>query len=424
VQARIFDMVKDSHSQGLGGHLAVRKRTVKRAFPQHPQRSSSGPQAATAADPLATGACKLSKQQRRNLARNQAKKDIKVVGDRSCTAPEATTLSAYKRPCLLPPPYPSTYFKPADRFLVPEDRDYDRCLQHSYPGFHISLKESFPPGFHESFAWSLQELEPLYEFDVTQPHGLNTKLSKTYVKRCLVGEKGITYKYLGLRMFSFPWNAGETGSSPATVEIGRLNEQLIQHTEKLMKNGTDSFKSGPNSCRYNLTLINRCFEDGSSAGIDFKEEPMFKRDKATVSWHADSTLEHFSTIAVYHATTPIDEPNNTWRIAMRVSPHAEGPTSSNVRLKAACTRDGSDTPAVAVPLPNQSCYFLLDDFNHHHQHSGNLRFLPSRTCFRSFGADRALFSLPFALSMCSPSWTVQQIWQYAQSVPDGRTHVR
>ena len=27
-------------------------------------------------------------------------------------------------------------------------------------------------------------------------------------------------------------------------------------------------------------------------------------------------------------------------------------------------------PAVAVPLPNEWSYFLLDEFNHHHQHSG------------------------------------------------------
>ena len=26
-------------------------------------------------------------------------------------------------------------------------------------------------------------------------------------------------------------------------------------------------------------------------------------------------------------------------------------------------------PSLAIPLPNNSCYFLLDDFNHHHQHA-------------------------------------------------------
>lgn len=44
------------------------------------------------------------------------------------------------------------------------------------------------------------------------------------------------------------------------------------------------------SCRYNLTLINRCYPPSS---LTLKEEPMFGTDKCTVSWHADSSLEHF-----------------------------------------------------------------------------------------------------------------------------------
>eukprot|EP00953_Heterococcus_sp_UTEX-ZZ885_P039186 20098-Heterococcus_DN1.PRE.5 len=35
---------------------------------------------------------------------------------------------------------------------------------------------------------------------------------------------------------------------------------------------------------------------------DLKAEPLFSRDKCSVSWHADSCLEHYSTIAVYHQT--------------------------------------------------------------------------------------------------------------------------
>ena len=33
-----------------------------------------------------------------------------------------------------------------------------------------------------------------------------------------------------------------------------------------------------------------------------KLEPTFQNEKCTVSWHADSTLEHYSSIAVYHCT--------------------------------------------------------------------------------------------------------------------------
>ncbi len=168
-----------------------------------------------------------------------------------------------------------------------------------------------------------------------------------------------------------------------------------------------------------------------------------------MSWHADSTLDHFSTIGVYHCTSrhpcsastsaapcttyakgkgkdksvlgkrdaPADaliveeggdetaaaeaeaEPCATatadaqvaafemdaqdevqeevpgedlsWRLALRVWYDAEGPNAT----KAVTSRAGEMqtagrlAPALAVPLPSGSCYFLLDDFNHHHQHS-------------------------------------------------------
>lgn len=166
-----------------------------------------------------------------------------------------------------------------------------------------------------------------------------------------------------------------------------------------------------------------------------------------MSWHADSTLDHFSTIGVYHCTSrhpcpastsaapcttyakgkgkdksvlgkrdaPADTSTSTveegdhetaaeepcvtttadaqataseeevqeeaqeevsgedlsWRLALRVWYDAEGPNAT----KAVTSRAGEMqtagrlAPALAVPLPSGSCYFLLDDFNHHHQHS-------------------------------------------------------
>ena len=57
---------------------------------------------------------------------------------------------------------------------------------------------------------------------------------------------GITYKYLGLRMFAHPWNDSDDnqpgaapsdpcGATAAFREIGRLNRVLVQHTEKLLR---------------------------------------------------------------------------------------------------------------------------------------------------------------------------------------------
>jgi len=182
-----------------------------------------------------------------------------------------------------------------------------------------------------------------------------------------------------------------------------------------------------------------------------------------VSWHADSTLDHFSTIGVYHCTSPLpctattsaapcntapskgssgtkgskstrtstlgkrgaseegvskeetetavdpveevatadasekkevetekveettaqkssDEPDLSWRLALRVWYDAEGPNAAKAitsRAGEMQTAAGSRiAPALAVPLPSGACYFLLDDFNHHHQHSGKLCLIP------------------------------------------------
>lgn len=57
--------------------------------------------------------------------------------------------------------------------------------------------------------------------------------------------------------------------------------------------GEEALSAG-GSCAFNLTLINRM--ECSSAKRDLKPEPMFAMGKCSVSWHADSCLEDFSTI--------------------------------------------------------------------------------------------------------------------------------
>ena len=107
-----------------------------------------------------------------------------------------------------------------------------------------------------------------------------------------------------------------------------------------------------------------------------------------MSWHADSTLEHFSTIGVYHVTSAsskeshqLDEKSkkyendDSWRIAMRVYYDAEGPNLGKPNSRAgemkSIDKSNMIVPSVAFSLPNKSAYFMLDDFNHHHQHAGN-----------------------------------------------------
>lgn len=370
---------------------------------------------------------KLTKQQKRDLKRNQSNNanPQSSSNDKHHSKPSinAKTViegsSVYKRK----PVYPTTIElkKIPSRFILPSEIGiFDSLMKTSYKGY----QQLNPSDFHDirnsanyssRFQTSLESLENLgfYRFDVTQPTGLGTKLAKTFVKRCLVGDTGITYKYLGLRMFAYPWEADVTGSNPALIEIGRLNKVLADKTQQLLnKMSNNSSNSGDHtnnigSCNYNLTLINRCFPVG---GLKLKDEPMFEKDKMSVSWHADSSLEHYSSIAVYHFTKPtklsvnkktkIGEENEhasvsahevdeSWKLALKVLNNAEGPNAQKIKPASSSTNTNSakpnlsssnssesqpesslvTIPPVAIPLRSEVTYFLLDEFNHHHQHA-------------------------------------------------------
>lgn len=189
-----------------------------------------------------------------------------------------------------------------------------------------------------------------------------------------MGEAGTTYKYLGLRMFAHSWkNASDSGTNECTTRINealkvirQLNSKLEKRTQKHL-NDLDEKRRGrgaePTRGRacFNISLINRM---ESPNGL--KAEPSTGEGKCSVSWHADSSLEHFSTIAVYHTLSKQGDKNNQWSVGLRVAHNSEGPEAS---------RRGGDisvveeTPAIAVSLPSNSSYYLLDDFNHHHQHA-------------------------------------------------------
>jgi alpha-ketoglutarate-dependent dioxygenase FTO len=111
-----------------------------------------------------------------------------------------------------------------------------------------------------------------------------------------------------------------------------------------------------------------------SAATDFKLEPTIEQDQIAVSWHADSSLEHYSNIAVYQLIledcgSGVEKQTGTttaaedWSLALRVTPHAEGPT-----IKADHAPDTS-VPTLSLKLSSGSAYYMLDDFNHHHQHA-------------------------------------------------------
>jgi hypothetical protein len=67
----------------------------------------------------------------------------------------------------------------------------------------------------------------------------------------------------------------QIGTNQSTAAIGDLNTALEQRTSKLLKN---SGREHVGSCRYNLTLINRCYPEHSDV-VKLKDEPTFGKDR-------------------------------------------------------------------------------------------------------------------------------------------------
>ena len=114
------------------------------------------------------------------------------------------------------------------------------------------------------------ERKNYFQYDVVQAGG--TQLSKTFVTRTLIGEPGITYKYLGLRLYAHPWSgksidpaSPQAKQLPAralrkmkqlnTVMVARGARHLQENTVPALraKGGNEE----PGSTVFNLTLINR-----------------------------------------------------------------------------------------------------------------------------------------------------------------------
>ena len=127
-----------------------------------------------------------------------------------------------------PRPEPCAFRRPGDRcYLVPEDPDFAKVLETSYRGFALEPHDELPDDLHRRYGRAFDGLDRagLFLYDVVAAGG---KLSRTFVKRTLVGEPGITYKYLGLRIFAHPWrataaeegeDADEDGDVPAVMSM-------------------------------------------------------------------------------------------------------------------------------------------------------------------------------------------------------------
>jgi len=219
-----------------------------------------------------------------------------------------------------------------------------------------------------------------------------TRLGRTFVRRILVGDRGITYRYLGLRTFAHPWHAerGEPQEPEAAV-IRELNHAMVALTRGIL-----DASGGNRGSRYdyNLSLIN-LHEPGDGTGGPLRNKlgvRLGKDVEMAVSWHADSAVEEMSCIGVLNLTQPehsqkklkqkqqqrsrhhqrqrgVEQP---WRIALKcIGDEHEGGKARVAQGSGAGeqTDRAMLTPAAAVPLHAGDSYFFLREFNHHHHHA-------------------------------------------------------
>ena len=361
----------------------------------------------------------------------------------------------------LPPIFPQHLARPPKGYFLRDEQPYEdsfeEALRGPYKGFVVdnadalsssrAMDDEVCPVEENIVQSSLERMkrDGIFRTDITQPFGLGTKCAKTYVTRCLVGNPGTTYKYLGLRMFAHPWtstsssnmnrkrngkkrqkrsfgdemnNSGQGGAIiKYTSTIRELSQALTKRTAMHLSDLDESRRqrrAHPTKGRadFDICLINRMESSSdlkpfvfgrSSSNVGDNDKNRNKKNKrrtsddegtkTSVSWHADSSLEHYSTIAVYqtllgdsgnvYKTTSENgqkqkkatksaksEEEGKWWVALRVAHHAEGPQASQKR-RGNKTESSviEETPPIAVSLPTGSAYYLLDDFNHHHQHT-------------------------------------------------------
>jgi alpha-ketoglutarate-dependent dioxygenase FTO len=234
-------------------------------------------------------------------------------------------------------------------FLTSSDGSiYHDVLKQHYQGFVRIPAAEIPTRFHTNSKRVLEKLRDshYYQYDMVMAGGKH--LSRTFVKRTLVGDPGITYKYLGLRLFAHAWS-GKL-ATPMFREVYTMNQEMIRCTKQQMKI-TGKTKG---SCEYNLTLINYM---EPSCDVELKNEEAYGMGKASVSWHADSGLQDYSSIGVYHTLPTQKAAKWDWKIALRKNNEDDDSQSNDVV-----------PPAVVVPTEPGDLYFLLSDFNHTHQH--------------------------------------------------------
>lgn len=145
-------------------------------------------------------------------------------------------------------------------------------------------------------------------------------------------------------------------TTSALLAMGRANAYLTERSNTMLKKYVAPNVQPPGlvgSAEYNLTLVNKMAS--TTMKRDLKNEMTYNMGKISVGWHRDSGLKDFSSIAVYQ-TLKDTATANSWGVAIRAMDGGTGGPLASV-------------PALLVPLPSRSLYYMFDDFNHNHEHA-------------------------------------------------------
>ena len=246
--------------------------------------------------------------------------------------------------------------------LPPSHPLHSDLLRTTYSQFKLHPNFRFP-----DLSKLLPPLRHLFTHDiVSSTPGVYTP---TKVTRTLVGDAGSSYKYLGLRIFSHPWNADASLDENFEKTFGILPDDEKVYS-KSVQDGFALVKSLDSALRkvnegdgmddrYTLTLMNLMppppFSFSSPGGpAGGKKSKAGKAEALSVSWHTDSNLKDLSTIGVYWSIPSPPLPSTPpWSVALRPVP----------RLNAV------GIPGIAISMGESGAYFMKGSMNLRFEHA-------------------------------------------------------
>ena len=198
--------------------------------------------------------------------------------------------------------------------LRPGDDEYEPCVRRAYAGFHVDPPETLARETHDA---AVGRPSPcalgLFHRDA------RGECRELHVQKALVGERGMTYHYqksafahsCTSRTFppADPPRFFRLDLSPLRV-VRELNETLKARSARVLKQTRVTTRDDEmmsrhasrhdGSCDFNVALIN--LMDASAAAsrsdVPLKDESRYGMGPTSVSWHSDSSLQPFSTVAV------------------------------------------------------------------------------------------------------------------------------